>query len=251
MADKRDLRKKDIVAGVLLFLFGAGMFAVATTYPMTENYGGVRNVWYVSPALFPLIIATLLMAFALLLVGNGVRYLVRHPGAGGADADRWMRLYPFLFITATLIAYVYLYIPVVDFWIATLVYLYLFITHFFVRDTYSLARSGTLYVAMGGLLYVMGEATSLEDMGAQIWRDGLCTAYFVALVVHTFRLARRRPVNVRPVRTALTTVMISVTFIVVAFKFGVLIPMPREGLYCYYLDEAYFITKDYFESKTE
>ena len=36
---------------------------------------------------------------------------------------------------------------------------------------------------------------------------------------------------------------------VTAFKFGVLIPMPREGFYCYYMDEAYFSAKDYLKSK--
>ena len=43
MDEKRDLRRKDVITAVLLFVLGAAMFATATTYPMTESYGGVKK----------------------------------------------------------------------------------------------------------------------------------------------------------------------------------------------------------------
>ena len=249
MEDKRALRKNDIVSGLLLFVVGAAMFAIATTYPMTENYGGVKNVWFVSPALFPLIIAALLMIFSLVLAGNGIRYLLAHPRAKGTASIRHERLYPFLFITLTLVAFVYFYIPSVDFYIATLVYLFLFIANFFVPGVFTLVLSGAVFVGAGLLFAIMAHLTPPESLVAQFWRDGLCTMLFAGLIAYAFRRAMGNYGTRRALRTILATCLIFVTFMVTAFKFGVLIPMPREGLYCYYMDEAYFTAKDHLKSE--
>ncbi len=247
MDDIRDLRKKDIITGILLFVFGAAMFATATTYPMSESYGGVKNVWYASPALFPMIIASLLVIFAVILIANGVCYLLKHPRKTVATADRWRRLYPLLFITATLIVFVYFYIPAVDFWIASLIYLYLFITHFYIHDTFSLTASGAVFVGVGVLMHFLGAMTEMESLTAQFWRDGLCTAYFIGFVIYTFHRVKSRTGGIRPAKIVLNIVLATMTIIVIGFKFGVLIPMPREGVYCYYLDQLYFFMSDFLK----
>lgn len=244
MDDKRALRKKDVITGTLLLLAAAGMLGIATTYPMTENYGGVKNAWYVSPALFPLIVASLLMVFALVLVGNGIRYLLRHPSAEAPGPVREKgRLPPFLFITLTLVAFVYLYIPNVDFFVATILYLFLFIAVFFVRGAFTLSMAGTVFVGAGLLFLAMAKLTPPDDMAAQFWRDGLCTLLLAGLVVSAFRRTAPAAGTRRPLKIVLATCLIFVTFLVSAFKFGVMIPMPREGFYCYYMDEVYFSAK--------
>ncbi len=240
MENMHDLRKKDVITGILLFVFGVAMFATAATYPMRESYGGVKNVWYASPALFPMIVAALLIIFAVILAANGVWYQFTHQQSIVVTPDRWQRLHALLFITATLSAFVYFYIPTVDFWIASLIYLYLFITHFYIQDTFSLTASGSLFVGVGVLMRVMGAMTELESMSAQFLRDGLCTAYFIWLVIYTFRRTKSRAESTRPAKIVLAIVLATVTIIVIGFKFGVLIPMPREGFYCYFLDEIYY-----------
>ena len=54
MLEKEKLRKADIFSGLAIFLFGLFMVLMASEMPMKDSWGGVQNVWYVSPALFPL-----------------------------------------------------------------------------------------------------------------------------------------------------------------------------------------------------
>ena len=192
-----------------------------------------------------MIIATLLMLLAAILGANGIRYMVTHgrpESAAFAPSPRWT---PFLFITGTLIAFVYFYIPAVDFWIASMAYMFLFVTRFYIHDTFSLARSGGTFIAFGVVMRAMEAASELENMTAQFWRDGLATAFFALLIAHAFRTTANHVGRTRAVKIALAVVVVTTTFLVIAFKFGVLLPMPREGFYCYYAEEAYFTAREF------
>ena len=70
--NKIRLRKHDFWTSLVLLALASGMAWEATGYPMTDSYGGVRNVWYVSPALFPLLVAAGLFLLSLLLLINSV-----------------------------------------------------------------------------------------------------------------------------------------------------------------------------------
>lgn len=53
---KKELRKADFITSILLLLFSVWVIMETLKMPMKDTFGGVQNVWYVSPALFPLII---------------------------------------------------------------------------------------------------------------------------------------------------------------------------------------------------
>jgi hypothetical protein len=53
MMDKDKLRKADIFSGSIIMLFGLWIISQALQMPMKDSWGGVQNVWYVSPALLP------------------------------------------------------------------------------------------------------------------------------------------------------------------------------------------------------
>ena len=69
MMDKDKLRKADFFSGIIILLFGAWIVRQAFKMPMKDSYAGVQNVWYVSPALFPLLIGSILALLGLFLVG--------------------------------------------------------------------------------------------------------------------------------------------------------------------------------------
>jgi hypothetical protein len=69
------LRKADFFSSLPIILFGLFVCSQAFRMPMKDSWGGVQNVWYVSPALFPLIIGTVLVALGLLLLSTVVRQL--------------------------------------------------------------------------------------------------------------------------------------------------------------------------------
>ncbi len=87
MKDKTGLRTADFWTSLALFALGVAMIGGAATFPMTDSYGGVRNVWYVSPALFPLLVAaTLVVLSAVLLVNSIVTGGARRALAGFGKA---------------------------------------------------------------------------------------------------------------------------------------------------------------------
>jgi hypothetical protein len=53
MMEKEKLRKADIFSGGIISLFGLWVISQALKMPMKDSWGGVQNVWFVSPALFP------------------------------------------------------------------------------------------------------------------------------------------------------------------------------------------------------
>ena len=58
------LRKADFWTSLVLLALAAGMLVETLTYPLEGSYAGVRNAWYVSPALLPLIVALTLIVLS-------------------------------------------------------------------------------------------------------------------------------------------------------------------------------------------
>jgi hypothetical protein len=83
--DKDKLRKSDFKTGALLIVFSLWFLSITFLFmPFKETYGGVANVWYVSPWIFPAIVLTLLLILSVILtinamIENGMRDLVVYP----------------------------------------------------------------------------------------------------------------------------------------------------------------------------
>lgn len=98
MKDKGGLRKADFWTIILLFVLGVAIIGGATSFPMTESYGGVQSVWYVSLALCPLLVAGALVVLCVVLFVNTLATgSVRRALAGlgkrsGRIAERDIRL---------------------------------------------------------------------------------------------------------------------------------------------------------------
>jgi hypothetical protein len=73
MLEKEKLRKADVYSGIVIFLFGAWIVWQASKMPMKDSWGGVQNVWFVSPALFPLFIGAIIMLLGLLLFRTALK----------------------------------------------------------------------------------------------------------------------------------------------------------------------------------
>ena len=73
MLEKDTLRKADIFSGAFIFLFGLFVVYQALQMPMKDTYGGVQNVWYVSPAIFPLFIGAIIALLGLALTAIALK----------------------------------------------------------------------------------------------------------------------------------------------------------------------------------
>jgi len=89
--DTDNLRKADFKTGVMLIAFCLWFLSITFVFmPFKETYGGVENVWYVSPWIFPAVVLTLLLLLSVILTVNAVlrqghRDFVEFQGAGAGS----------------------------------------------------------------------------------------------------------------------------------------------------------------------
>ena len=224
------LRRADFRTAIILIAVSVVMIWTALGYPLQESYGGVENSWYLSPALFPLMIAGCLLLLSLILMANAVRFI--------AAENQWGRLFgPELFavgqrgLRTLLIAgyiggYTWLLIPNVDFVLATLLFLVVFSGTFYVCDG---SRAWTLLggYLVGCILIWLSTAVFDNDRASQHIADGLAAMAIAFAVNHLLYMTRGEH------RRALITIAVSVVatlLITVSFRFGLLVPLPTEGV---------------------
>jgi hypothetical protein len=140
MLEKEKLRKADVYSGIIIFLFGAWIVWQASKMPMKDSWGGVQNVWFVSPALFPLFVGGMIMLLGLLLVrtalktiglkafGNTLQWLFSKELFQFLNSMSNLRFYA---IATLFLALVYLYIPRIDFFLSAILFLNVFILMFY------------------------------------------------------------------------------------------------------------------------
>jgi len=223
------MRRADLRTACLLILLAIAMLAETTTFPMTDSYAGVKNVWYVSPALFPLIIGGLLLILALVLAGSAARHLgtaealrqlVPPPRLGG---ERGLR---FLLLLAAIIVFVYILVPRVDFVVAAAFFLLTLVQPFHLDRGQDLAAALflSLVVALAVLLLA-----PLSEGG--IWRpvDLATLAGLLALAGAGLLMTRRTPLFGRFLAGLAVAVAVPLVLAPI-FRYGLLVPLPTEGL---------------------
>jgi hypothetical protein len=238
--DKEKLRKADLVTSVLIFVFGAWVLAMAFEMPMKDSFGGVMNVWYVSPALFPIFVGVALMVLAVVLfavalpeVGreNAVnmvrRVFASRPGQKRLSDGTWR----FIAIVVLLLAYVYISIPWVDFFLGTLLFLFVFITIFYFDDDVLLRKlfgfyfSGTVLF----LLYIVAGGQPALDGRFEYGTDALALVFLVAYGGYCWYLVRSNPVLRKKYRLSIIVTVATPAFLCPVFKYFLLVPLPKEG----------------------
>ena len=133
--DTQKLRKADIFSGTLILLLGLFVVSQALQMPMKDSYAGVQNVWYVSPALFPLFIGSILAILGLFLMRTALKTVGK---AGIASVFHYFLSADFIeFLKQTdtiryyaiilnLLVFVFLFVPRVDFFLAAIIFLLIF-----------------------------------------------------------------------------------------------------------------------------
>ena len=161
MMDKDKLRKADLFSGGIIFLLGLYIVAESLQMPMKDSWGGVQNVWYVSPAIFPLFVGAMIM----LLGGFLVRVAFKSVGLKGLTDVTSFLFSPqlvlflkqaqnirFYAISTLLISFVFIMIPRVDFFLASILFLEVFIPMFYLDDDDLLKKMLVFYLGQMGLL---------------------------------------------------------------------------------------------------
>ena len=245
------LRKADVFSGTLIFLLGLFIVYQAFQMPMKDSYAGVQNVWYVSPALFPLFIGAMLALLGLLLmktaistVGKeGIKSVIQY--FRSSDFVDFLKLpvtIRFYGIVITLLVFVFLLVPRVDFFLAATLFLLIFFFMFYCGSEDRLPR--LIYQILGGafilgLLTYSGLAETL-DTAILFSADYLAIFYIAALIFQYLKFCKNSTELMSKYKLSLLIGFLAPLTIGIIFKYFLLVPMPHEGLIVSLLDAIWY-----------
>lgn len=247
MLEKEKLRKADIYSGLVIFLFGLFIVLMATEMPMKDSWGGVQNVWYVSPALFPLFVGGVIMLLGALLTRTALKiaskkaFMETLHWFGSRDlflfliSDSIIRFYA---ITVLFLSLVYLTIPRIDFFLSAILFLVVFITMFYFDDDRLLKKLFYFYLAGIGVLiayFAFGLDAALGRI-VPFADDILAICFILVYCIYAWTLIRFSPPLRKKFRTCLIVAVAAPFVIGLIFKYFLLVPMPTEGLIVAVLD---------------
>jgi hypothetical protein len=252
MLDKEKLRKADVYSGAAICLFGLWIVLQALKMPMKDSWGGVQNVWYVSPAIFPLFVGCMIM----LLGGLLCRTALKRIGVKAfVETLRWLSsraLFQFLnsipnlrfySIVVLFLSFVYLNIPRIDFFLSAVLFLTVFITSFYFDDAGLLKKLFFFYLAGTIILIVYFSIGLDEPLGRTVPfpADILALCFILAYCVYAWMLIRANAVLRKKYRTALIISIASPFIVGIIFKYFLLVPMPAEGLVVSVMDYFWYL----------
>lgn len=251
MMETEKLRKADIFTGTAIMLLGLFIISQGVQMPMKDSYAGVQNVWYVSPALLPLFIGAVLtllgaslLKTALKAVGleglyGALNYLRSSNFISFLKQDDTIRFYG---IVLNLIVYVFIMIPRIDFFPASILFLLIFFFMFYCSSPQLLLRliwqalAGTIILCLFMFSGLAAKISSLFPFPA----DYLTVFMIFYLIYATWRQLKGNAEMMVKFRRSLIIAFAAPLTIGIIFKYFLLVPMPFEGLIVSLLDSVWY-----------
>ncbi len=251
MLDKEKLRKADIFSGFVFLLFGLWIISQALKMPMKDSWGGVQNVWFVSPALFPLFVGAMISILGVLLTVNAIKTVGRQ---GFQGVLRWLGsqelvlflqtngVIRFYAMTVLFFSFVYLNLPRIDFFLCSILFLAVFISMFYFDDDRLLKNLFTFYLAGTAVClgyFLLGLPAKLAKT-LPYPNDWLAILFIASYLVYAWILIRQIPALRKKYRSTLILAVVPPFLICPIFKYFLLVPMPTEGLVVAVLDAIWY-----------
>ena len=251
MMELNKLRKADIFSGTIITLLGLFIVFQALQMPMKDSYGGVQNVWYVSPALFPLFIGATLTVLGCFLVKTAFKTVGTHgiteflSFLSGPDfriflkQEGTIRFYAIVF---TLLTFVFILVPRIDFFISAVIFLLAFFfmfycgNHSYLLFIFKFTAGGSVLIS----LFLLTGLAEKTDVLLPYSADWLVIASTALLILAARRKIGRDPSFRKKFRISMITACAGPLIIGIIFKYFLLVPMPSEGLIVSLLDALWY-----------
>ncbi len=242
MLERTKMRKADAFTALALIALGVWILVEAFKMPMKDSWGGVMNVWYVSPALMPIGIGVAIVLLSVALFMNALREVglpelkavaarVARRAVGKPSQGNVM----FFAMASQLLLWVYLYIPRIDFFLNSVLFLLAFIPMFYFGSFRVLRKVWTVYLA-GAAFFAAYYLSGLGKAayGAFKYSGDVLMLVFVVLFAFLVRGIVAKEVgldaaNRRKFRVMLLLSILFPLFICPVFKFLLQVPLPYEG----------------------
>ncbi|MGJ8681087.1 hypothetical protein [Paraglaciecola sp.] len=237
--NQQTYRQYDFKFVVVLLVLLAYILKLTLSFPMSGSYGGVENQWYVSPALFPLILLSALFLCCISLLVSSVKqqgsqhfFSLSHWFGNRAEQevrDRWL-------IIGLLVIYVYVLIPATDFYLATTVFLSSLTAIFYLqlkqaRQTV-IAANMLLMATLITVRTTLNEDPSLtildiNDLESSILYCDLSSALTLILLT-LWQIIAGVKIDKTKVIYNLIAVLVVPLILIMIFSFLLYVPMPVE-----------------------
>jgi len=151
MMPEEKLRKADIVTAICLILLGLAVLYGASQMPMKGTYGGVTNVWYVSPAVLPILIGTLIIVFSIGVLiravkRGGHKEIIQYFLEKAKGLSKNIEVYRILTIWILSSIYIFILLGKINFFLASFLYLCPFMLLFYRPGGASLKVKHTAFI---------------------------------------------------------------------------------------------------------
>jgi len=251
MIEKDKLRKADLFSGTLIVLLGLVIVSQGLQMPMTDSYAGVQNVWYVSPALFPMFVGAMITLLGLLLIKTAL-FAVGKKGL--SEVYAYFRSPEFILflkdsatirfygIVLTLFIFVFMLVPRIDFFIAATIFLLIFFFMFYCGGDEDLPRLISIIVGGSSILglYLYSGLAAIIDESIPFSADYLVLFSIALLVAHYYKKAKDDQQRYKKFRLSLLIGFSAPFSIGIIFKYFLLVPMPFEGIIVTLLDAIWY-----------
>lgn len=250
MIEKTRLRGLDLITSVIFFLLAIYILIGAMGMPLKDSYAGVDSVWYVSPALLPIIIGIAMLLLSTAIFTNALKdggwsallLIISESKNKKFLSDANMR---YAGVLVPLIAMVYINITRIDFFITVVLYLIFTISVFHIDDLLIMRKMVYLYT--GEMLFLLFLAVFGLDIKLKAFfpyaLDILAIAFIVSIIAVLVVLCKKEgnPVYWKKLKQALLMSFLTPLFIVPLFRFMLRVPLPVEGVVVNAMSALYYV----------
>ncbi|KZN13984.1 tripartite tricarboxylate transporter TctB family protein [Marinomonas sp. TW1] len=235
------LRRSDMKTALVLMGISAFAMIESLNFPLTGNYAGVQNVWYVSPALFPIIIFSVLFLCGLVMLIKSIIFIKKNALTATAKESTasWWRF----FVLVSLIAgQVYGFVPLVDFALSSFIFLFVFIFAFYSDNAMFQKRIFMIWSVVCVLLATVTFSTELTDETRSLF-DWAALLFIGVMVVTLFKWAKQSK-QMKVWRISWKTALIVTVIVCPMFRLGMLVPLPTEGIVINPMVDLKYVVRD-------
>lgn len=240
------LRRADFKTSLVLMAISTLIFVESLNFPLNDSYAGVQNVWYVSPALFPILISSVLFLCGLFLLIKSIAFIKKNASTATAIESRasWWR---FFILVALIAGQVFGFVPLVDFALSAFLFLFVFIYAFYSDNSVFQKRIFTIWVAISSVLTLINFSMELSDENRLIL-DWATLLLIIVMVIVCYKWAAHSN-QLKVWRVSWKTALIVTLIVCPVFRLGMLVPLPTEGLVINPMVDAKYVIRDYWRGE--
>jgi len=240
------LRRADIKTAVVIIILSLLMIFESASFPLTDSYAGIQNVWYVSPALFPVLTASILLICGVGLLIKGLVFVREHSDVPVVNKSRESRGRFFLLISL-IAGMVFSWVPLIDFALSSFIFLFVFILAFYSDNPLLQKKIFVFWTAISVSLLVIYHGFNLdEDQRALL--DWLIVAIGISIVVISRTWSTKLNL-LKAWKTSWKTALIVTVVMCPIFRLGMLVPLPTEGIVIEKMVDVKYIVRDMWRGK--